>query len=146
MIPPEHSEPDSDAESDAAEDTSASAGLQGSAEDPDWKPAPLGPLLGVIGALTASNVLANVVLPDWAYVPWNLAVAAGVVGIAMRADGQTMASMGLSRAAAPKGLKLGISFSAALVGVYAIGLAIPSTRGLFLDERADVPFMEMAFK
>lgn len=143
MIPPESSEPEaahSEASSPEHEELSGSAG------DQNWKPAPLAPLLVVIGTLTASNVIANVVLPDWAYVPWNLAVAAGVVAIAVRSDGQTMASMGLSRASAPRGLKLGITFSAALVGVYAIGLAIPSTRGLFMDERADVPFMEMAYK
>lgn len=125
---------------------SGSEDLRGSADDPDWTPAPLGPLLGVIGALTASNVMANAILPDWAYVPWNLAVAAGVVALAVRSDGQSMESMGLSRSAAPRGLKLGVTFSAALVGVYALGLAIPSTRGLFLDERADVPFTEMAYK
>jgi membrane protease YdiL (CAAX protease family) len=143
MIPPDPHEPDV-ASADTGSDPSE--GLRGSADDPDWRPAPLGPLLGVIGALAASNVMSNAVLPDWAYVPWNLAVAAGIVAFAIRTDEQTMASMGLSRAAAPRGLRLGITLSAALVGVYAIGLAIPTTRGLFMDERADVPFLEMAFK
>ena len=120
--------------------------LAGSPADADWRPAPLAPLLGVIGALTVSNVMANAVLPDWAYVPWNLSVAAGVIALAVRTDDQTMASMGLSRATVPRGLKLGITFSAALAGIYAIGMALPSTRGLFLDDRADVPFAEMAYK
>ena len=57
-----------------------------------------------------------------------------------------MASMGLSRQAAPAGLRLGVSFSAVLVGVYAVGLALPSTRDLFLDDRADVAFLAMAYK
>src|SRR5690606_15410386 len=30
-----------------------------------------GPLLGVVGVLVGSNVIANEVLPSWAYIPWN---------------------------------------------------------------------------
>ncbi len=116
------------------------------AHDVEMTRAPLAPLLGVIGTLAVSNVMANQVLPDWAYVPWNCAVAVGVIAIAVRGDGQTMASIGMSRAAVPRGLVLGLSFSAVLVGVYAVGLALPSTHELFMDERADVPFMEIAYK
>lgn len=116
------------------------------AHEVEFTRAPMAPLLGVIGTLTVSNVMANAVLPDWAYVPWNCAIAAAVVAIAVKGDGRTMAGLGLSRAAAPRGLKLGLSFSAVLVGVYAIGLALPATRELFLDERADVPFFSLAYK
>ena len=43
--------------------------------------APLAPLAGVVGALAVSNVMANEILPGWAYVPWNCLVAAGIVAI-----------------------------------------------------------------
>ena len=104
------------------------------------------PLVAIIGVLTVSNVMANRVLPDWAYVPWNLAIAAVVVGIAARADGQRARTMGLTRKALPAGFKLGGLFSLGLIAIYAIGLIIPWTRDLFLDERADIPLAEMAYK
>ena len=108
--------------------------------------APVGPMLGVIGTLALSNVMANRVLPDWSYVPWNCGVAAVVVAIAVKADGRTWEQLGMSRGAVPSGLKLGLGFSAALLGIYGIGLAIPATRDLFLDERADVSGAQLLAK
>ncbi|MCC6184551.1 MAG: hypothetical protein IT194_07815, partial [Microthrixaceae bacterium] len=40
-----------------------------------------GPLLGVVGVLVGSNVIANEVLPSWAYIPWNIAVAGTLVWV-----------------------------------------------------------------
>jgi membrane protease YdiL (CAAX protease family) len=108
--------------------------------------APIGPMLGVIGTLALSNVMANRVLPDWSYVPWNCGVAAVVVAIAVKADGRTWEQLGMSRGAVPSGLKLGLGFSAALLGIYGIGLAIPATRDLFLDDRADVSGAQLLAK
>jgi membrane protease YdiL (CAAX protease family) len=108
--------------------------------------APIGPLLGVLGTLALSNVMANRVLPDWSYVPWNCGVAVVVVAIATKADGRTWEQLGMSRSAVPSGLRLGLGFSVALLGVYGIGLALPATRDLFLDERADVSGAQLLAK
>lgn len=108
--------------------------------------APVGPLLGVIGTLALSNVMANRVLPDWAYVPWNCGVAAVVVVIAVKGDGRSFEDLGMSPSAVPAGLRWGLGFSAALLGVYGIGLALPFTRELFLDERADVSGLQLLNK
>ncbi len=104
------------------------------------------PLLVVIAVLTFSNVMANRVLPDWAYVPWNLSIAAIVVAIAVKTDGQRARTMGLARKALPAGLRVGAVFSLGLIAIYAVGLTIPWTRPLFLDERADIPFIDMFYK
>jgi membrane protease YdiL (CAAX protease family) len=37
-----------------------------------------GTVTGLLGLLLFANVMSNRVIPDWAYVPWNLAVAAAV--------------------------------------------------------------------
>lgn len=104
------------------------------------------PLAAVLAVLIASNVATNVVLPDWAYVPWNLAVAALLVTIAVRLDRRTVTEMGLSRERLGAGLGLGGLVSAALAAVMIAGVLIPVTRELFMDERANVPFWEMAYK
>ena len=108
--------------------------------------APLGPLLGVIGTLALSNVMANRVLPEWSYVPWNCSVAAVVVVIAVKGDRRSFEQLGMARETAPKGLRLGLGFSAAILGVYGIGLALPLTRDLFMDDRADVTVLQLLNK
>ncbi|MCB1271400.1 MAG: CPBP family intramembrane metalloprotease [Microthrixaceae bacterium] len=105
-----------------------------------------GPLGVVLGVLLASNLVANLVVPDWAYVPWNMAVTVVVVSIAIRRDGESTASMGLSRRRLGAGLALGGAVSAVLAAVMVAGLLIPATRDVFMDDRADVPFWEMAYK
>lgn len=104
------------------------------------------PVACVLATLIVSNVMANVVIPQWAYVPWNLAVAWVVVSLAVRLDSQTPPAMGLARASLGSGLRLGLAVSSVLALVMVLGLLIPATREVFMDERADVPFSEMAFK
>lgn len=115
-------------------------------DEPTFEGAPFVPLSVVLATLIASNVMANVVLPDWAYIPWNLTVAAVVVTLAVHIDGQSMATMGLSRTSLGSGLRLGFGISSVLALVMVVGLLIPATRDAFMDERADVPFWEMAYK
>lgn len=115
-------------------------------DEPTFQGAQFVPLALVLVTLLVSNVMANVILPDWAYVPWNLAVATVVVGLAVLVDGQSMASIGLSRASLGSGLRLGLGVSSVLALVMVVGLLIPVTRDLFMDERADVPFREMTYK
>jgi membrane protease YdiL (CAAX protease family) len=96
------------------------------------------PLWGVLGTLVVSNVMANQVLPAWAYIPWNCSVAAVLVVVAMRADGCSANDLGLASRRLPDGLRWGGAVSAGLLAIYMVGLALPATRDLFRDERADV--------
>lgn len=105
-----------------------------------------GPLLGVLGTLVVSNVMANQVLPSWAYVPWNCGVAVVLVVIATRFDGASANDLGLAPRRVPDGLRWGAAVSAGLLAIYLIGLAIPETRGLFEDERADVGALDMLWR
>jgi CAAX protease family protein len=91
-------------------------------------------LAGALGVLALWNPVVNRVLSDTWYVPANLTVAAGLVAIARR-EGVTWTELGLDRAAAPAGLRLGTA--AALVTAAGVGLAValPSTRSLFADAR-----------
>ncbi len=96
-----------------------------------------GPVLAVLGTLVVSNVMANEVLPAWAYVPWNCGVAAVLVVTAVRFDGCTADDLGLARRRLPDGLRWGGAVSAGLLAIYLVGLALPATRDLFKDDRAD---------
>ncbi|GMR02208.1 MAG: hypothetical protein BMS9Abin20_0536 [Acidimicrobiia bacterium] len=91
--------------------------------------------LGAIVALVLyANVVANGVLAEVWDIPFNL----GVLGVALliaRRAGTTWTSMGLRSDRLRKGLVVG----GAVIGVIAVGIAIaivvPSTRGLFEDDR-----------
>jgi uncharacterized protein len=76
----------------------------------------------------------NRVLPDTWYVPANLTVAAGLVALARR-GGATWAELGLDRAAAPAGLRLGAAAAVLAAAGVGFGVAWPSTRSLFADAR-----------
>ena len=66
-----------------------------------------GPMLAVLGTLVVSNVMANQVLPSWAYIPWNCSVAAVLVVIAVKADHCSANDLGLARRRLPDGLRWG---------------------------------------
>lgn len=108
--------------------------------------APLAPLLAVLGVLAVSNVMANEVLPSWAYVPWNCTVAVALALIAVRGDGCDTIDLGLAQRRLPDGLRWGAVVSAGVVAVYLVGLALPLTRDLFVDERADVDTAAMLWR
>ena len=95
------------------------------------------PAVGVVVALTASNVMTNRVLPRWAYVPWNVAVASGLVWWARAAGGCSGAELGLSRRHLLGGLRWGLGAAGAVGALYATGVAVPRTRAVFRDDRAD---------
>lgn len=105
-----------------------------------------GPLLAALGTLAVSNVVANQFLPDWAYVPWNCSVAAALVLIAVRGDGCDTNELGLAQRRLPDGLRWGAVVSAGVLGIYLAGLALPWTRDLFMDERADVDTSAMLWR
>lgn len=70
--------------------------------------------VAAVGALAVSNVVANRVLGDAGYVPWNTTLAAGLVALARRA-GCRPADLGLSADELPHGLAVGAAASAAVV-------------------------------
>jgi membrane protease YdiL (CAAX protease family) len=104
------------------------------------------PLVTVLGTLVVSNVVANQFLPSWAYVPWNCSVAALLVVTATRYDHCTADEIGVAPRKIPTGLRFGGAISAGLLGVYLLGLALPFTRDLFQDDRADVTLPAMLWK
>lgn len=80
------------------------------------------------------NVIGGEVLPDWAYVPGNLAVAAVLLGVATW-QGMTRADLALAPENARRGLRLGLIAAAAIaVGVLVVTL-LPPTRDYFADDR-----------
>jgi membrane protease YdiL (CAAX protease family) len=98
------------------------------------------PLVAVIGTLVVSNVMANAVIPSWAYVPWNCGVAGLLLVLAIRVGGRTTDQLGLAARKVPNGLRWGGALSAGLLGLYLIGMALPFTDGLFEDARGDISF------
>jgi len=68
-----------------------------------------------VAALTLSNVVSNRWLPSHAYVPWNLAMAAGLLGLA-RAAGHSAEELGMSPKHLPKAARI------AAAGVAAVGV------------------------
>lgn len=111
----------------------------------ETRPSPL-PLLGVVATLVLSNVMANQVLPSWAYIPWNLTIAAVVVALAVRVDGCTAYDLGLAARRVPSGLRWGAAVSGIVLAGYLIGIAIPFTRDLFHDDRANVDGAEVLWR
>ncbi len=96
------------------------------------------PMWAALATLVVSNVVANEVLAPWAYIPWNLAIALALVALAVRADDRTMDDLGMARRRVPSGLRWGGVVATGVLVAYLIGLALPVTRDLFNDERADV--------
>ncbi len=85
-------------------------------------------------ALLAGRNLAEVVLPDPAYVPTNTALAAVLLAIARR-SGSSWADLGLERRHVRRGLAVGGVVAAVAVAAMVAGAALPATRGLFDDAR-----------
>lgn len=103
----------------------------------ETRPSPL-PLIGVVATMVLSNVMANQVLASWAYIPWNCAVAAVVTLLAVRLDHCTVYDLGLAARRVPSGLRWGAAVSGIVLAGYLVVIALPFTRDLFQDDRADV--------
>lgn len=87
----------------------------------------------IVAVLAVSNVANNLLLPAWAYVPWNMAVAGAIVAIAFRKV--TPEQVGFTEW--KRGARWGLVLLAGMVVILGIGLAIPSLRSLFDDDRVD---------
>jgi len=104
------------------------------------------PLVAVLGTLALSNVMANEVMPDWAYIPWNCAVAVALVALAVRGDGCGADDLGLATRRLPEGLRWGTVVSVGVLVVYLVAVALPATRALFDDDRADVGLSDVLWR
>ena len=58
-------------------------------------------LLVVVGTLIISNVVANRVIPSWAYVPWNCTMALLITVVALRMDHHSLDDLGMARRKIP---------------------------------------------
>lgn len=87
-----------------------------------------------VALLTVSNVMSNRVLPQWAYLPWNLLMAATLIVIARRA-GYDFTGVGLAFRRWHRPVGVGLLLVACTGFVLAIGLALPATKDAFLDAR-----------
>lgn len=94
-------------------------------------------LPAAVTILVASNVVVTRVRPGLAVV-CNLATA-GLLVLLARRCGASWEDLGLGSARLRHGLRIG-AVAAGVVGtVYLVGLALPATRDLFVDERAAAP-------
>lgn len=79
--------------------------------------------------------MANRILPQWAYVPWNLAVAVVLVVLAGWA-GSGLVAIGLDIRNWHRPVALGLLLVATTAAIFTIGMLLPATRDAFLDTRA----------
>lgn len=105
--------------------------------------APWWPVAVVLSILVVSNVVANLWLLEWMYVPWNILVAIGIVTFALRVDKQSTDDLGLLARKIPTGLRFGGAFALVVLAVYIAAVALPTTRGFFSDDRADQSFNDL---
>jgi uncharacterized protein len=91
-----------------------------------------------VGVLAVRNVVGESLVPASLYVPINLATVA-LLAIVSRSAGLSAAELGLSRAAAPRGVVVGLAVAGVVVAGIAAGAGLPLTRPWFEDqELADV--------
>jgi membrane protease YdiL (CAAX protease family) len=103
------------------------------------------PGIAALGGIAVYNVVQNLVIPDSAYVPANLAVSAGLVVLGRRA-GVSASDMGLGRESTLAGVKTGVIAAAVVAGGIIASAAPSKLRALFLDERArDQDARDVAF-
>jgi membrane protease YdiL (CAAX protease family) len=87
-----------------------------------------------VALVGAYNVVGNLWLPHWAYVPANLAFGAVLVALARRL-GASWDQLGLDPSNAGRGARLGLVAVALVAAAVALGPVLSPTRTLLLDER-----------
>jgi uncharacterized protein len=91
----------------------------------------------VLGAAVAWNLAANLWLPWGLYVPGALLLAATLVGVAVKLGGCRWSDLGLDHHDLRRGLAYGVVGAVTVTVVLGLGVALPATRGLFHDRRAE---------
>lgn len=89
----------------------------------------------MVSALVVVNVLSNRVVPRFLYVPFAVAVSGLLIAFAVRVDGRSWEDLGFGRGSLRRGLTWGGVLAGIVTAVYLVGVALPSTRDLFRDDR-----------
>jgi membrane protease YdiL (CAAX protease family) len=87
-----------------------------------------------VAVLAVHNVVGNLWLPQWTYVPVNLMVGAILVVVAFGA-GVTRDDITGPRARMGRGLVVGSALGAGVAAILAVAAAIPGARDAFSDDR-----------
>lgn len=95
----------------------------------------LEPRASIAVAICGYNLVQNYLVPRAAYVPTNLAAAAGLVHLA-RLHGFTDDQLGLTKDRVGDGLRLGLAGAGAAASLSVASALSPWARGYLLDERA----------
>lgn len=94
-------------------------------------------LVLVLAVAVAWNLAANLWLPRLLYVPGAAVAAVALVVVAVRVGGCSARDLGLDRRDAGRGFAFGVVAAAAVAAALAVGAALPATRALFEDRRAE---------
>jgi len=86
---------------------------------------------GALAVLAVANLVSNRVIPGWAYVPWNLAIAATIVWIARRRV--SFEQMGFTQWR--RGLAWGAVLFVLTAGVLALAVTMPVFNDAYHDRR-----------
>ncbi|MGE0880153.1 MAG: CPBP family glutamic-type intramembrane protease [Acidimicrobiia bacterium] len=89
-----------------------------------------------LGVVAVGNLLSNRLVPKWAYVPNNVAIAIALV-VCARLGGVLWSELGFARGWIRRGRHAGGLLAAATFVVYLVGAILPATRDLFHDRRVD---------
>ncbi len=88
---------------------------------------------GVGVVLVVANLMSNRVLPAWAYLPWNAAVAVAIIVLALKfATNEQLGFTAWRRGAAWGGVLLVLT-----IGVLALAITMPAFNDLYHDRRVE---------
>ncbi len=90
---------------------------------------------GAIILLVISNYVANRVIPQWAYVPWNLSMAALLLLLSAR-GGAGPVAIGLNIRHWHRPVGVGLLLAGGTALLFALGMVLPATSHAFLDTRS----------
>lgn len=103
--------------------------------------------MAVVALLAVSNVMSNEVLPGWAYLPWNLAMTAVLLVLALMVDRTGLPPVGFDPATWRRGLAVGGAVMGVIALALVLGALLPPFRGLYDDARVgDVSARGMAYQ
>ena len=100
-------------------------------------------LAAAIVLLVISNIVANRIIPQWAYVPWNLSMAGLLLYVSTR-GGAGPVAIGLSIRHWHRPVGVGLLLFGGTALLFALGMVVPATQSAFIDTRigdADVAQM-----
>ncbi len=85
----------------------------------------------IVVILAVANVMSNRILPGWLYLPWNVAVAVGLLVLTRR----QLSDRELGLTECKRGLQVGLVLVVVTAAVMLMALAMPAANDLFEDRR-----------